>query len=144
MWLPPISKKRFQHSGWILIGFPPIPEPAEASKNPSERQTSSESLAEGCAPWMDDDPPDFSKATNTSLTKGGKKNNKHKQLRGIVPEMGGGQIVYVFPFFLGKKRKHINKIPRKSPKKAGTVPGQSRENFVFVFSCLLVFPGPIN
>ena len=37
------------------------------------------------------------------LVSGGKKNNKHKQLRGIVPEMGGGQIVYVFPFFLGKK-----------------------------------------
>ena len=33
----------------------------------------------------------------------GRKNNKHKQLRGIIPEMGGGQIVYVFPFFLGKK-----------------------------------------
>ena len=29
--------------------------------------------------------------------------NKHKQLRGIVPEMGEGQIVYVFPLFLGKK-----------------------------------------
>ena len=34
---------------------------------------------------------------------GGKKTNKHKQIRGIVPEMGGGQIVYVLPFFLGKK-----------------------------------------
>ena len=34
---------------------------------------------------------------------GGEKTNKHKQLRGIVPEMGGGQMVYVFPFFLGKK-----------------------------------------
>ena len=32
-----------------------------------------------------------------------KKTNKHKQIHGIVPEMGGGQIVYVFPFFLGKK-----------------------------------------
>ena len=31
----------------------------------------------------------------------GRKTNKHKQLRGIVPEMGGGQIVYVFPLFLG-------------------------------------------
>ena len=29
--------------------------------------------------------------------------NNNKQLGGIVPEMGGGQIVYVFPFFLGKK-----------------------------------------
>ena len=34
---------------------------------------------------------------------GRKKTNKHKHLRGIVPEMGGGQIVYVFPIFLGKK-----------------------------------------
>ena len=34
---------------------------------------------------------------------GGEKTNKHKQLRGIVPEMGGGQIVYVFPLFLRKK-----------------------------------------
>ena len=38
----------------------------------------------------------------------GKKNNKHKQLRGIVLEMGGGQIVYVFPFSWGKKE-HINR-----------------------------------
>ena len=59
---------------------------------------------------------------------GGEKTNKHKQLRGIVPEMGGGQIVYVFPLFLWKKRKHINKIPRKSQEKAGRVPGQSRDN----------------
>ena len=34
---------------------------------------------------------------------GEKKTNKHKQIRGIVPEMGGAQIVYVFPLFLGKK-----------------------------------------
>ena len=33
---------------------------------------------------------------------GEKKTNKHKQFRGIVPEMGGGQIVYVFPFCLGE------------------------------------------
>ena len=37
------------------------------------------------------------------LSFGGEKTNKHKQLRGIVPEMGGGQIVYVFPLFLRKK-----------------------------------------
>ena len=59
---------------------------------------------------------------------GRKKINKHKQLRGIVPEMGGGQIVYVFPFFPMEKGKHINKIPRKSQEKAGRVPGQSRDN----------------
>ena len=38
-----------------------------------------------------------------SQIRGGEKTNKHKQLCGIVPEMGGGQIVYVFPFFLGQK-----------------------------------------
>ena len=37
---------------------------------------------------------------------GEKKTNKHKQLHRIVPEMGGGQIVYVFPFFLGKRETH--------------------------------------
>ena len=54
---------------------------------------------------------------------GEKKTNKHKQLRGIVPEMGGGQIVYVFPLFLTKKGKHIGKA-----EKAGIIPGQSRDN----------------
>ena len=43
------------------------------------------------------------KLEGIGLNRGGEKTNKHKQLRGIVPEMGGGQIVYVFPFFLGKK-----------------------------------------
>ena len=28
---------------------------------------------------------------------GEQKTNKHKQLRGTVPEMGGGHFVYVFP-----------------------------------------------
>ena len=32
--------------------------------------------------------------------------------------------------------KHINKIPRKSQENAGTVPGQSCENFV-LFTCFL-------
>ena len=69
---------------------------------------------------------------------GGEKTNKHKQLRGIVPEMGGGQIVYVLPFLMGK-REQINKIPRKRPGEfrdsPGIIPGQSRENFAYVFSC---------
>ena len=79
----------------------------------------------------------------------GEKTNKHQQLFGIVPGMGGGQICLCVAFFLGEKGKHINKIPRKSQKSAGTVPGQSRdytgqsgENFVYVFCCLLVFSGP--
>ena len=41
---------------------------------------------------------------------GEKKTNKHKQLRGIVPEMGGGRIVYVFPLFSGKKKAHKHKL----------------------------------
>ena len=55
--------------------------------------------------------------------------------------MGGGEIVYVFPFFMGKRETH-KQNSQKSQEKAGRVPGQSRENFVCVFSCLLVFPGP--
>ena len=80
---------------------------------------------------------------------GEKTTNKLKQLCGIVPEMGGGQIVYVFPFFL-EKGKHINKILRKSQEKAGRVPGQSRENpgtiprkfCLCVFLFIGFFPGP--
>ena len=68
--------------------------------------------------------------------KGGKRTNKHKQVSGLSWKCVGGQIVYVFPFFHGEEG---NKIPRRSQEKAGTVPGQSRENFVYVFSCLLVF-----
>ena len=69
-----------------------------------------------------------------------KETNKHKQLRGIVPEMDGGQNCLCVSLFPGKKGKHINKIPRKSQEKAGRVPGQSRQNIVYVSSCLLIFP----
>ena len=34
--------------------------------------------------------------------------------------------------FLGEDGKHINKSPRKSQENAGTVPGQSHENVVYV------------
>ena len=63
-----------------------------------------------------------SRSCHPKHNSGGKKSNKHKQLRGIVPEMGGGQIVYVFPFFSGEMWKK-DKNPRKSQEKAGTVPG---------------------
>ena len=70
---------------------------------------------------------------------GGKENNKHKQLGGIVLEMGGGQIVYMcFPFSLGKKETHKQNSQEISGK-AGTVPGQSRENFVYVFFLFIDF-----
>ena len=59
---------------------------------------------------------------------------KSAQLCGIVPGLGGWQnVFYVFfrviPY---GGEKHINKIPPK-------IPGQSRENFVYVFCSLCVF-----
>ena len=66
--------------------------------------------------------------------------NKHKQLFGIVPEMGGGQFCLCVAFFLRGKGNHINKIPRKSQENAGTVLGQSRDNCVkILFMCFLVY-----
>ena len=79
------------------------------------------------------------------LLSGGKQTNKHKQLRGIVPEMGGGQIVYVFPFFPGKRETHkqnVQEISGKGRDSPRIIPGQSREILVYVFSCLLVFSRP--
>ena len=62
--------------------------------------------------------------------------------------MGGGQIVCVFPPFPGKKETHkqnSQEISGKGRESPGTVPGQSRDNFVYVFACLLAFfPCPIN
>ena len=62
--------------------------------------------------------------------------------------MGGGvKLVDVLPFH-GRKRKQINKIPRKSQENAGTVPGESHEKlFVFIESTSAQGPtqlGPIQ
>ena len=67
------------------------------------------------------------------FNRGEKKTNKHKQFRGIVPEVGGGQIVYVFPFSWGKRETHkqnSHKVSGKGWDSPGTIPG----NF-----CLCVF-----
>ena len=57
----------------------------------------------------------------------------------------GVKLFMCFPFS-GEKGKHINKnsqeISGKGRDSPGIIPGQSRENFVYVFSCLWVFPGP--
>ena len=69
---------------------------------------------------------------------GKEKTHKHKQICGIVPGLDGCQkVVYVFFFgsFLMGEKKHINKIPPK-------IPGQSRENFVYVSFSLCVFVAP--
>ena len=68
------------------------------------------------------------------------KTHKLKQICGIVPGLGGCQkVVYVFLFgsFLMGEKKHINKIPQK-------IPGQSRENFVYVFFSLCVLFAPYH
>ena len=79
-----------------------------------------------------------------SLLKSGekKKTNKHKQLRRTVPEMGGGQIVHVFPFSLRKKgntkkNKNSQEISGEGRESPGTVrdnPGTIPWKF-----CLCVF-----
>ena len=57
---------------------------------------------------------------------------------GLSQKWVGVKLFMCFPFSW-EKRERINKILRESQEKAGTVPGQSRENFVYVFSCLLFF-----
>ena len=61
--------------------------------------------------------------------------------------MGGSQIVYVFPFSWGNRERHkqnSQEISGKGRESPGTVPGQSRENFVYVFACFLVFFPALN
>ena len=77
--------------------------------------------------------------------RGAQKTNKHKQFRGIVPGMGGGRIVYVFPFSWEKRETHkrnSQEISGKGRDSPGIIPGQSCENFVYVFSCVLVLISP--
>ena len=69
---------------------------------------------------------------------GEKKTNKHKhkQLRGIVPEMGGGQFcLCVSFFFLGKRETHkqnSQEISEKGRDSPGIIPGH----------CFFFFSGP--
>ena len=71
-------------------------------------------------------------------SQGKEKTHKHKQICGIVPGLGGAKNLFMcffFGSFLMGEKKHINKIPPK-------IPGQSRENFVYVFCSLCVFFAP--
>ena len=65
---------------------------------------------------------------------GDKTNNKHKQLFGIVPGTGGGQVCLCVAC-LWDPEKETHNVPRKSQENAGTVLGQSRD----AFRCLLAF-----
>ena len=68
---------------------------------------------------------------------GRKKPNKHKQLFGIVPEMGGGQIcLCVALFSWGERETHKQNSQEMSGKcqnSPGIIPGQSRDIVVYVF-----------
>ena len=69
---------------------------------------------------------------------GKEKTHKHKQICGIVPGTGWVPkfcLCVFFGSFLMGEKKHINKIPPK-------IPGQFRENFVYVFFSLCVFFAP--
>ena len=77
----------------------------------------------------------------TVIIFGGEKTNKHKQFRGIVQEMGVGQIVYVFPFFLGKRETHkqnSQEISKKGRDNPGTIPGK----YCLCVFLFIGFPGP--
>ena len=56
----------------------------------------------------------YLKITEANISGTKKPVNIIKELLGIVPGMGGGQICLQVAFFLRENRKHINKIPRKS------------------------------
>ena len=67
---------------------------------------------------------------------GKKQTHKHKRICRIVPGLGGCQkcvcVFFFFGSFLMGDKKHINKIPPK-------MPGQSRENVVYVFFLFMCF-----
>ena len=62
------------------------------------------------------------------LSSGDEKNNKHKQILGIVREWVGVKFVYVLPFSWAHRETHITKTTGNLTKMPGQSPGQSRDN----------------
>ena len=80
-------------------------------------------------------------ASNPSPKSGKEKTHKHKQICGIVPELGGCHIfcLCLFLFFLGSFLMG-RKTQKQNPPK---IPGQSREKLVvFCSLCVLFAPPP--
>ena len=77
---------------------------------------------------------------------GGEKANKYRQFFGIVPGMGGSKICLCVAFFSGEKREtqkqNSQEVSGKCRDNPGTISGQSREDFAYVFPCLFVFFWP--
>ena len=57
---------------------------------------------------------------------GDKKTINMNNFAGLSRKWVGVKLFMCFPF-LGEKGKHLNKVPKKSQEKAGTVPGLSRD-----------------
>ena len=90
--------------------------------------------------WQHEEPICRSHCTTLHEASGAQKEktHKHKQICWIVPGLGGCQkfVLCFFRVIPYGGEKHVNKIPPK-------IPGQSRENFVYVFFSLCVFSLPI-
>ena len=80
-----------------------------------------------------------------SESHGRKKPININNFAGLSRKWVGVKLFMCFPFSWGKRETHkqnSQEISGKGRDSPGIIPGQSRENFVYVFSCLLVFPGP--
>ena len=76
-------------------------------------------------------------APGRSTIQGKEKHININKFAGLSRDWAGGKILFMcfFGSFLMGEKKHINKIPPK-------IPGQPRENFVYVFCSLCVFFAP--
>ena len=82
---------------------------------------------------------------NKEKVRGRKKPININNFAGLSRRWVGVKLFMCFPFSWGKRETHkqnSQEISGKGRDSPGIIPGQSRENFVYVFSCLLVFPGP--
>ena len=79
------------------------------------------------------------------ISQGRKKPININNFAGLSRKWVGVKLFMCFPFSWGKRETHKQNSQETSGKgrdSPGIIPGQSRENFVYVFSCLLVFSRP--
>ena len=77
--------------------------------------------------------------------RGRKKPININNFAGLSRKWVGVKLFMCFPVSWGKRETHkqnSQEISGKGRESPGIIPGQSRENFVYVFACLLVFPCP--
>ena len=79
------------------------------------------------------------------MVSGEKKPININNFAGLSRKWVGVKLLCVSPFPEGKRETHkqnSQEISGKGRESPGTVPGQSRENVVYLFACLLVFSLP--